>query len=170
MSTQGVGNKRICSSCGARFYDLGKNPAPCPKCKTMNDANAPVKIRRKSKAAAAIDVDDPLVKQKAKQDARNKVKKSSAVDDDMEDFEYIPSVDVDDEIEEIEDIDDIDSIDELEAIEGDEPMDDDLSLDEESMEGEVLIDELEEVEEEEEAEETASASKSGYGKKKDSKK
>ncbi len=26
------GTKRVCPSCGAKFYDLGKNPVKCPKC------------------------------------------------------------------------------------------------------------------------------------------
>jgi uncharacterized protein (TIGR02300 family) len=29
-----LGTKRICPSCAARFYDLNKNPAVCPKCAT----------------------------------------------------------------------------------------------------------------------------------------
>jgi uncharacterized protein (TIGR02300 family) len=27
-----LGTKRICEDCGAKFYDLNKNPATCPKC------------------------------------------------------------------------------------------------------------------------------------------
>lgn len=26
------GTKRLCASCGARFYDLGRTPIVCPKC------------------------------------------------------------------------------------------------------------------------------------------
>ena len=29
-----LGTKRTCPSCGARFYDLMKNPIVCPKCAT----------------------------------------------------------------------------------------------------------------------------------------
>jgi uncharacterized protein (TIGR02300 family) len=29
-----LGTKRICASCGARFYDLNKDPITCPKCGT----------------------------------------------------------------------------------------------------------------------------------------
>jgi uncharacterized protein (TIGR02300 family) len=29
-----LGKKHICSNCGAKFYDLGKTPAICPKCGT----------------------------------------------------------------------------------------------------------------------------------------
>jgi uncharacterized protein (TIGR02300 family) len=27
-----LGTKRLCASCGAKFYDLNKNPIHCPKC------------------------------------------------------------------------------------------------------------------------------------------
>ena len=34
VSTE-LGTKRTCPSCAARFYDLMKNPAVCPKCATV---------------------------------------------------------------------------------------------------------------------------------------
>jgi uncharacterized protein (TIGR02300 family) len=38
MGTVSLGTKRTCSSCGARFFDLLKAPAVCPKCGTAQDA------------------------------------------------------------------------------------------------------------------------------------
>ncbi|WP_421864780.1 TIGR02300 family protein [Parvibaculum sp.] len=32
MSKPELGTKRDCPSCGAKFYDLNKNPVVCPKC------------------------------------------------------------------------------------------------------------------------------------------
>lgn len=32
MAAPALGIKRTCTSCAARFYDLGKSPAECPKC------------------------------------------------------------------------------------------------------------------------------------------
>lgn len=32
MARPELGEKRDCPDCGARFYDLGKDPAFCPKC------------------------------------------------------------------------------------------------------------------------------------------
>jgi uncharacterized protein (TIGR02300 family) len=55
-----LGLKRQCMSCGAKFYDLNKDPAVCPKCGTvfqavaMSRAAAPVVAR----AAAAPDDDE----------------------------------------------------------------------------------------------------------------
>lgn len=39
------GAKRICVACGARFYDLGRHPAMCPKCHTSQPAEQP-RLRR----------------------------------------------------------------------------------------------------------------------------
>ena len=34
MAKPELGTKRVCVSCGARFYDLTRAPAVCPKCAT----------------------------------------------------------------------------------------------------------------------------------------
>src|SRR5271155_1304500 len=40
------GNKRICPSCGARYYDLLREPVICPKCSTPFDPEAFLRARR----------------------------------------------------------------------------------------------------------------------------
>jgi uncharacterized protein (TIGR02300 family) len=40
-----LGTKRVCVSCGARFYDLNRQPAICPKCSTEQPSDQP-RIRR----------------------------------------------------------------------------------------------------------------------------
>jgi uncharacterized protein (TIGR02300 family) len=40
------GAKRICPSCGARYYDLQRDPVICPKCGTPFDPEAFLKSRR----------------------------------------------------------------------------------------------------------------------------
>jgi uncharacterized protein (TIGR02300 family) len=40
------GLKRICQSCGARFYDLGKSQIACPKCGAVFDPETILKSRR----------------------------------------------------------------------------------------------------------------------------
>ena len=40
------GTKRICLSCGARFYDFQKDPVTCPACGTVFDPAAQSKPRR----------------------------------------------------------------------------------------------------------------------------
>src|SRR5919202_2535662 len=45
------GTKRICPSCGARYYDLLRDPVVCPKCSTPFDPEAFLKARRSRPAA-----------------------------------------------------------------------------------------------------------------------
>jgi uncharacterized protein (TIGR02300 family) len=40
------GHKRICQSCGTRFYDLRRSPIACPKCGTVFDPESMIKARR----------------------------------------------------------------------------------------------------------------------------
>jgi len=41
MAKPELGTKRVCVSCGTRFYDLTKQPATCPKCGTEQPAEQP---------------------------------------------------------------------------------------------------------------------------------
>ncbi len=41
MAKPELGTKRICVACGARFYDLTKVPAVCPKCSTEQPPEQP---------------------------------------------------------------------------------------------------------------------------------
>jgi uncharacterized protein (TIGR02300 family) len=57
-----LGEKRTCPECGAKFYDLGKRPCVCPKCKTtfdpvMAETAKPKRTREKPKAAPVTDED-----------------------------------------------------------------------------------------------------------------
>ena len=35
MAKPELGTKRLCAGCGAKFYDLNKDPIVCPKCSTV---------------------------------------------------------------------------------------------------------------------------------------
>ena len=35
MAKPELGTKRLCGNCGAKFYDLSKDPIVCPKCHTV---------------------------------------------------------------------------------------------------------------------------------------
>lgn len=45
------GTKRVCTACGARFYDLNKDPIVCPKCGAENEKDAAPKVRRGGKGS-----------------------------------------------------------------------------------------------------------------------
>jgi uncharacterized protein (TIGR02300 family) len=48
-----LGTKRLCGNCGAKFYDLCKDPSVCPKCSTVFQVVAPVTRARPDAAAGA---------------------------------------------------------------------------------------------------------------------
>lgn len=41
MAKPELGTKRLCGSCGVKFYDLGKTPIVCPKCHATMQIAAP---------------------------------------------------------------------------------------------------------------------------------
>jgi len=45
-----LGTKRLCGNCGAKFYDLSKDPIVCPKCETVFH---PVVVTTRSRGGAA---------------------------------------------------------------------------------------------------------------------
>ncbi len=88
-----LGMKRVCVSCGTRFYDLGRTPAVCPKCSTEQPVEQP---RARRPAGNLAD--------------EKRVKKPLPVDDvdpevETEEAEE-PAEDEDDVMESAEDLDD----------------------------------------------------------------
>jgi uncharacterized protein (TIGR02300 family) len=55
------GSKRICPSCGARYYDLMREPVVCPKCSTPFDPEAFLRARRARPAAPVEKEIEPIV-------------------------------------------------------------------------------------------------------------
>jgi uncharacterized protein (TIGR02300 family) len=48
-----LGTKRLCANCGAKFYDLNKDPIHCPKCNTVYVV-APVVSRGRPEPAPPV--------------------------------------------------------------------------------------------------------------------
>lgn len=46
------GTKRTCTTCGARFYDMQRDPIICPKCGAENERDT-VKVKRGGKSSRA---------------------------------------------------------------------------------------------------------------------
>jgi uncharacterized protein (TIGR02300 family) len=46
-----LGTKRVCQSCGAKFYDLSKDPITCPKCGAVYEIVVPAPRGRPTAAA-----------------------------------------------------------------------------------------------------------------------
>jgi uncharacterized protein (TIGR02300 family) len=45
MSNPARGTKRVCPSCGARFYDLNRSPITCPACQAVYQVTPPTSRR-----------------------------------------------------------------------------------------------------------------------------
>ncbi|QEO17008.1 TIGR02300 family protein [Acetobacter vaccinii] len=58
MSQPDLGTKRVCVSCGARFYDLNRAPAVCPKCGAEQPVLVP-RLRRSMDGLPASTVSAP---------------------------------------------------------------------------------------------------------------
>ena len=93
------GLKRTCLGCGARFYDMQRDPIVCPSCDTEFDPLALVRPRRAraaaaSKAKAAAAAAEPIPESTESEDAED------IVDDDTLDIDDA-SIDLDDDNDDI---------------------------------------------------------------------
>lgn len=51
MTKAELGTKRLCPNCGARYYDLNRDPIICPRCGTRFEVVAATRSRPAAKAA-----------------------------------------------------------------------------------------------------------------------
>ncbi|WP_191059432.1 TIGR02300 family protein [Geminicoccus harenae] len=91
------GAKRICLSCGARFYDLNNSPIVCPNCGTPYDVEVASRVRKARPTRAAAVDDEDLVPAKG----------AAATED--EDAEVLDEVGDDEALVEAED-DDVEDV------------------------------------------------------------
>lgn len=83
------GTKRMCPSCGARYYDLGKEPVVCPSCGTVLD----LKATKSSGSAAAS-----KAKPKPEKEVKKKPRPAAAEPGEEGDLPEVADADIDDEV------------------------------------------------------------------------
>jgi len=71
-----LGQKQVCPNCQAKFYDLNRRPAHCPKCGTDFDPEEALKLRNRRGRPAGYPADD---------EAEDQVKDKNAEGDEDED-------------------------------------------------------------------------------------
>jgi len=112
-----LGTKRLCASCGAKFYDLNKDPIVCPKCETVFVVPVVTTRATRSDAARAAPVKNVAVEpettdadfvslEDADAEASGGKKAAAGEDVDVEDDAGEDSSDDDTFIEETDDNDD----------------------------------------------------------------
>src|SRR5690348_17721996 len=60
--------KRVCPSCGARYYDMHKDPVMCPKCGAAYDPETVTKSRRARPAPVAEEPIEPMADEEIEAD------------------------------------------------------------------------------------------------------
>ena len=89
MAKPELGQKQVCPNCQAKFYDLGRRPAHCPKCATDFDPEEALKLRNRRGRPAGYAADET-----PDEDAEDQVDKKTAGDDeDEEDTTATPEID-----------------------------------------------------------------------------
>jgi len=121
MSKPELGVKRDCPECGARFYDLTKEPAHCPKCEHEFIPEALLKPRKSPKEEVAADKPEDAAKpeqetslesaDKEQKDAKSKKRASldeedTEEDDEEDELAAIADIDIDDDDDDDKDNDD----------------------------------------------------------------
>jgi len=91
-----LGEKLTCSSCGARFYDLNKSPAECPKCGAENERPKTFKSKRADTT--------PKPAKQAAEPAKDKDDEADDIEDDDSDDDLL------DDDEDLDEDDDVDSV------------------------------------------------------------
>ena len=96
------GSKRICPSCGARYYDLMREPVVCPKCSTPFDPEAFLRARRTRPAAPVEKELEPVAAEDLDADLETEEGIEPAVEEEEEDEEgTVPLEEAEEEEEEL---------------------------------------------------------------------
>lgn len=93
MANRGL--KRICASCGIKFYDMEKQPIKCPSCDAVFTGDVEVKSRRSRSSIVPDTVNRDAIEKKNVAD----------LDDDDEDDETISLDDLDEDEDDLDDDD-----------------------------------------------------------------
>ena len=102
MPKTDLGKKLTCPSCGARFYDLNKSPACCPKCEHTFDAQPVLKPKRQPAAEPKKKVvAKPVVEEKDEdEDDEDLLDADEDLEIDDDDDDLLPDPDDDDDDDE----------------------------------------------------------------------
>ncbi len=87
MADPKLGAKQVCPNCQAKFYDLGRRPAHCPKCDTEFDPEEAIKLRSRRGRPGGYPADE----------AEDQVVEKKATDDEDDEDEAVATPEIDQE-------------------------------------------------------------------------
>ena len=96
MANPELGTKQICPNCQAKFYDLSKRPARCPKCATEFDPDEAVRNRR-VRARTIVPEDDQVEDQVVEKDSDEDEEEEDAVTPELDEVADEPPLSTDDD-------------------------------------------------------------------------
>jgi uncharacterized protein (TIGR02300 family) len=96
-----LGTKQICPNCQAKFYDLNKRPAHCPKCATEFDPDEAVRNRR-VRARTIVPEDDQVEDQVAEKETDDEEEEEEAATPELDEVADEPPLSSDDDEDEAE--------------------------------------------------------------------
>jgi len=99
-----LGTKRLCPGCGAKYYDLNRNPITCPKCGTIFETVMTSRAAKAAKAAAAQEDDE-----EEEDVAAPEIVSLEEADAENDSSDDVPDLEDDDDVE-IDDDDDDDDV------------------------------------------------------------
>jgi len=142
VSTSDLGTKQLCPNCEAKFYDLNKRPAVCPKCQNSFEPDSEEVIAARTKVAAKVA--PAAVKDTEDEDEEDAEDVKTAIVDEEEEGETIAELgDEDDPALAVADVDDEDDETTAKGVPAgfsEQGVDDDDILDDEAEEFDIDVD------------------------------
>lgn len=105
-----LGTKRLCAACGAKYYDLKRDPIICPKCGDMFDLGVAAKTAKAVKAVQKKEAEETKAKEEVETVSLEEADAETSGDEDIpeldEDSDDIAGDDADVFLDEEDDEDD----------------------------------------------------------------
>lgn len=121
------GLKRICPSCGTRYYDFNKRPVICPSCKAEFAAESKAKGRTRRSPAN----DEALAKKAVPAAAPAEEEDVEIADEDLVSLDEVEEMEEGDDDDDLEIDDEIEDLDDLEEDDADDDEEEEEEEDEE---------------------------------------
>ena len=89
MAKPELGTKRLCASCGAKFYDLNKDPIHCPKCGAVYEVVVATRPTRPEPAAPVVAPRPPAPEEVAAPEPAEAEEEEVEMDQSLDDDTFI---------------------------------------------------------------------------------